>query len=268
MKRPLGTSARRMDTAPLVLIDVETEEAITGRAYVFCYLPAATTAVEAILREAATRVTGDRVVPVDLNAKLARHFRLLGVRGLVTMALAGFDAACWDALAVAAGVPLVEFLGGRVRPVRSYNSNGLSLTPGSGIGDQGSGVRGSRFEALADEAEELLEEGGFTAVKLRLGYAAAGDDLAAVEAVRKRVPDGTVLMADYNQALTIAEALQRGRALDHDGLAWIEEPIRHDDYAGHATLVRELATPIQIGENFDGPHAMADAMAAHACDYA
>ena len=111
MKRPLGTSARRMDTAPLVLIDVDTEEAISGRAYVFCYLPAATAAVEAILREAAARVTGDRVAPVDLKAKLARHFRLLGVRGVVTMALAGFDAACWDALATAAGVPLVELLG-------------------------------------------------------------------------------------------------------------------------------------------------------------
>jgi len=121
---------------------------------------------------------------------------------------------------------------------------------------------------LADEAAELLEEGGFTAVKLRLGYAAAADDLAAVEAVRKRVPAGTVVMADYNQALTVAEALQRGRALDGEGLAWIEEPIRHDDYAGNATLVRELATPIQIGENFDGPYAIADAIAAHACDYA
>jgi len=268
MKRPLGTSARRMDTAPLVLIDVDTEEGIVGRAYVFCYLPAATTAVEAILSEAAARVTGDRIAPVDLGAKLARHFRLLGVHGLVTMALAGFDAACWDALAVAAGVPLVEFLGGSIRPVRAYNSNALSLTqPGSGIRDPGS-ARGSRFDALADEAEELLEEGGFTAVKLRLGYAAAADDVAALRAVRKRVPEGTVVMADYNQALTVAAARQRGRALDQEGLAWIEEPIRHDDYAGNATLARELTTPIQIGENFDGPHAMADAIAAHACDYA
>jgi mandelate racemase len=268
MKRPLGTSARRMDTAPLVLIDVDTEEGIVGHAYVFCYLPAATTAVEAILSEAAARVTGDRIAPVDLGAKLARHFRLLGVHGLVTMALAGFDAACWDALAVAAGVPLVEFLGGGIRPVRAYNSNALSLTqPGSGIRDPGS-ARGSRFDALADEAEELLEEGGFTAVKLRLGYAAAADDVAALRAVRKRVPEGTVVMADYNQALTVAAARQRGRALDQEGLAWIEEPIRHDDYAGNATLARELTTPIQIGENFDGPHAMADAIAAHACDYA
>src|SRR5262249_32796300 len=137
MKRPLGTSARRMDTAPLVLIDVDTEEGVSGRAYVFCYLPAATAAVEAILSEAAARVSGDRLAPGDLSAKLARHFRLLGIHGLVTMALAGLDAACWDALAIAAGVPLVEFLGGSIRPVRAYNSNGLSIR------DAGFGVRDS-----------------------------------------------------------------------------------------------------------------------------
>ena len=270
MKRALGTSARRMDIAPLVLIDLETEEGVTGRAYVFCYLPAATAAVEALVQEAASRVTGDRVAPVDLNAKLARHFRLLGVRGVVTMALAGLDAACWDALAVAAGVPLVELLGGSVRPIRAYNSNGLSLREGgSGMGDPGSGVRRrSGFDELADEAEELLEEGGFNAVKLRLGYGSMSDDVAALRAIRKRVPDATIVMADYNQALTVTEALQRGRALEQEGLAWIEEPIRHDDYAGNATLARELATPIQIGENFDGPYAMAEAIAAHACDYA
>jgi mandelate racemase len=261
MKRALGTSARRMDIAPLVLIDVETEEGVTGRAYVFCYLPAATVGVEAILRDAAACVKGDRVSPRDLNARLARHFRLLGVRGIVTMALAGFDAACWDALAVAAGVPLVTFLGGAIRSVLAYNSNGLSIR------DSGLGIRDS-FSDLADEAEELLSEGNFTAIKLRLGYATLDEDVAALEAVRKRVPESTVIMSDYNQALTVAEALDRGRALDAEGLAWIEEPIRHDDYAGNATLTRELATPIQIGENFDTPNAMAEALAARACDYA
>lgn len=253
MKRALGTSARRMDIAPLVLIDLETEEGVTGRAYVFCYLPAATVGVEAILRDAAARVKGDRVNPRDLNARLARHFRLLGVRGIVTMALAGFDAACWDALAVAAGLPLVALLGGSVGQIRAYNSNGLSLM---------------ETGALADDAQALLEEGNFDAVKLRLGYAALREDLAALNAVRARVPSDTVIMADYNQALTVAEALERGRALDTEGLAWIEEPIRHDDYAGNATLTRELATPIQIGENFDTPNAMAEALAARACDYA
>jgi len=48
---------------------------------------------------------------------------------------------------------------------------------------------------------------------------------------------------------------------------WIEEPVRHDDYAGSARLARELETPIQIGENFLGTRAMATAIAAGAADY-
>ncbi len=66
----------------------------------------------------------------------------------------------------------------------------------------------------------------------------------------RRVGDAIAMMVDYNQALSLAEALERGRALDGEGIYWLEEPIRHDDYAGYATLVRELKTPIQIGENF------------------
>jgi mandelate racemase len=73
-------------------------------------------------------------------------------------------------------------------------------------------------------------------------------------------------MVDYNQALGVAEALERGRALDGEGVYWIEEPIRHDDYRGAAKLARELATPVQIGENFSLVHGMEEALAADACD--
>jgi len=55
--------------------------------------------------------------------------------------------------------------------------------------------------------------------------------------------------------------------LDDENIFWLEEPIRHDDYAGSARLVRELNTPVQIGENFSEASAMATALAAGACDY-
>ena len=71
-------------------------------------------------------------------------------------------------------------------------------------------------EAVADEAEKLLA-GGFRAVKLRLGYPTLKEDLAAVRAVRRRIGDEVALMVDYNQALSLAEALERGRALDAGG---------------------------------------------------
>ena len=64
----------------------------------------------------------------------------------------------------------------------------------------------------------------------------------------------------------MAEALRRGRALDGEGLAWIEEPVRADDHRGSAAVAEALATPVQIGENFSGPFDMAEALRLGAAD--
>ena len=251
MNHVLGTSQALVRAAPLLLLDLETEEGVTGHAYLFCYVPAAAAAIASLLTEIERQVKGQRIEPGALWAKLARRFTLIGVQGVVRMAMSGFDVACWDALAKAAGQPLVCLLGGSPRPIRAYNSNGLGLMPAP---------------ALADEAEELLH-GGFSALKLRLGYATLEEDLAAVRAVRKRIPTGIQVMVDYNQALSVAEALRRGRALDDEGVYWMEEPIRHDDYRGCAKLAAAIATPVQIGENFSQPQAMEEALAFGACDF-
>jgi mandelate racemase len=251
LRRPLGTSAQTLRTVHLLLVDLATEEGVTGRAYAFCYLPAAAPAIQAMLGEAARTLAGKRVAPLELDAALRRRFTLLGGQGLVRMATAALDVAAWDALAVALGVPLATLLGAAPGPVLAYNSCGLGIMPA---------------EAAADEAEALLE-GGFRAVKLRLGRPTLGEDLAVARAVRRRLPDEVALMVDFNQALAPVEAVRRGRALDGEGVYWIEEPIRHDDYAGSAWVARELATPVQIGENFDGVPAMEKALAARASDY-
>lgn len=120
--------------------------------------------------------------------------------------------------------------------------------------------------AVADEAEKLLA-GGFRAVKLRLGYATADRDLATARAVRERIGGEISLMVDYNQALTVAEAMKRGRMLDAENIFWLEEPTRHDDYDGMAKLASALNTSIQIGENFSQVTAMAVALAAKASDF-
>lgn len=251
MRYVLGTSAAAVRAAPLLLVDVETEEGVTGRTYLFCYLAAAAPAIVSLLAEVERAVRGERIAPDALWALLSKRFRLIGVQGIVRMAMAAFDTACWDALAIAANMPLATYLGGSPRPVPAYNSCGLGLMPPA---------------ALADEAEKLLA-GGFRAVKLRLGYATLEEDVAALHAVKKRVPGAIKIMVDFNQALSVDEALKRGLALDSEGVSWIEEPIRHDDYRGCAMLARELQTPIQIGENFSEPRAMAEALDLQACDY-
>jgi mandelate racemase len=248
----LGTSRGAVTAAPLLLVDLDTREGVTGRAYLFCYLRAAAPAIASILTEVERVVKGEPVVPADLWRKLAERFTLIGVQGIVRMAMAGLDVAAWDALAIAAGKPLASTLGAALRPIRAYNSCGLGLMASPG--------------RVADEAEKLMA-GGFRAVKLRLGYPTLAEDIAAVRAVRRRIGEHAALMIDYNQALSVAQALERGRALDDEGVYWLEEPIRHDDYAGAARLKHELKTPIQIGENFSETSAMATALAADAADY-
>jgi mandelate racemase len=250
MRYALGTSAATVRRAPLLLVDLETREGVAGRAYQFCYRPAAAPAIVGFLDDILEAAAGASLVPDELWAMLSRRYTLIGVQGIVRMAMALVDVAAWDALAQAAGLPLARLLGAEPRPVPAYNSNGLGLMPPA---------------ALADEAEALLA-GGFRAVKLRLGYPTLEEDLAAVRAVRGRIPGEVAVMVDYNQALSAAEGLRRARALDDEGVYWIEEPIRHDDYAGCAAIAAATATPVQIGENFSQVYDMQKALAAGACD--
>ena len=251
LKRPLQTATLLIRSAPLALVDLETSGGIVGRAYLFCYAGPIMKAVVAMLAELGAAIEGDALAPFDLEQKLSKRMILPGLQGVVGMALAGIDMAAWDAMAKAAGLPLARLLGGTVRRVPAYNSNGLGLI----------GPERVPAEALA------LVEGGFRAVKLRLGYATLIEDVAAVRAARSALPDDIELMTDYNQCLVPAEAEIRGRALDGEGLAWIEEPVRADDYTGNALVAAALATPVMIGESFWGTHDMAKALDARACDY-
>ena len=106
MTYALGTSRGMITKAPLLLIDLETEEGVTGCSYLWCYFPAAMPAIANILEEVERVMKGERVAPVDLWARLAERFALIGVQGIVRMAMSGFDMAAWDALAKAAGLPL------------------------------------------------------------------------------------------------------------------------------------------------------------------
>lgn len=246
----LGTSAAVVRAAPLLLVEAQTEEGILGRSYVFAYRRSGAQAIALVLQEAAAMAQGEDIAPLAIAAKVHRRFDLLGVTGIVRMALSALDMALWDALAVAAGAPLTRLLGGTPRPLRAYNSCGLGLMSP---------------QAAADEAEALLE-GGMTAVKLRLGYPTLGEDLAVTRAVRSRLPAAVDLLVDYNQALSRLDALERGRALQQEGVSWLEEPIRHDDLPGNAGIARSLNLPLQLGENFDGPKDMLRALQAGACD--
>src|SRR5262245_3251487 len=127
LKLPLQTSGGTVRSAPLVLIDLATEEGVTGRAYLFCYTPLVLKPVVQLLHNLSELLRGDAVAPLQIDLRLQQTFRLLGATGPVAMAMAGVDMAAWDALARAAGLSLVRLLGGVPRRVPAYNSCGLGI---------------------------------------------------------------------------------------------------------------------------------------------
>jgi mandelate racemase len=251
LERPVVARIATITDWPLILIDLATKEGIIGRSYLEPYIAKSMRYLVPALLDLGETLKGRRVAPLELHDAARRSLHFVGYEGLSMIAASGLDMAAWDALAKAANVPLCVLLGGSVGPVRSYNSNGLWLKDP---------------EAVAEEARELREEGGFTGLKLRLGRERAGDDLATLAAVRKAVGDDMHLMVDFNQGLNLAEALQRCHMIDDHGLAWIEEPLVYDNLDGHAQLAAELKTPVQIGENFYGPRELHKALQKKACD--
>jgi mandelate racemase len=252
LERPVVARIAAISDWPLILIDLETEEGVVGRAYLEPYVPKAMTYLVPALRHLGALLKGRPIAPVELYEAARKSLHFVGYQGLSMIAVSGLDMAAWDALARAAEVPLCVLLGGSVGPVKAYNSNGLWLHEPAKV---------------AAEAIELREEGGFAGLKLRLGRARLSDDLATLEAVRKSVGTDMELMVDFNQGLHLGEALQRCHAIDDAGLAWIEEPIVYDNLDGYRQLASELKTPIQIGENFYGPRDLHTALQHKACDF-
>jgi mandelate racemase len=244
--KPHPTAGGNVTSAPLVLIDLQTEEGVTGRTYLFCYTSFALAPVVRLVESLGALLAGDALEPLEINRKLLARLRLLGPQGLTGMAVAGIDMAAWDALAVAQGVPLAALLGGKPVPVTAYHSCGMG------------GLKGA-----TEDAEETARL-GFGAIKYKVGYSDVQGDLAVIAAARKA---GLNVLVDYNQSLDVTSAIARARGLDGEALVWIEEPTTADDYEGHARIAAAASTPIQIGENMWGPTDFAKAIAAGASDY-
>jgi len=248
LEPPVRTASGHVTQAPLLLIDLTTDEGIVGRSYLFGYHAFTLAPLRELVVALGEIVKGNVLAPVELDKTMRSRMTLFGTRGLQGVAVAGVDMAAWDALAVRAGVPLAEMLGSRPRPIPAYNSLGM-IPPGE----------------AADAAAKTVAA-GFKALKVKVGWPTLAEDLAVVRAARKHLGDDAALMVDYNQSLATPEAIRRGRVLDGESVSWIEEPVRADDYRGAAEIATQVTTPIQIGENFNGVYEMELALSLGASD--
>jgi mandelate racemase len=249
ISRPVKNAFGVIRSAPLVLIDVETDQGITGRAYIFAYTRLTLAPLVRLITDIGSELAGKAIAPFDLMTQMDAKFRLLGWQGLVGMAVSGLDMAFWDALGQAAGQPLAKLLGGSPRPIRAYDSYGA-------------------IDPLADEKDlrRSLEQ-GFRGIKIKGGDGDLANDERVVDAVRGLIGPDIALMLDFNQSLDPSEASRRIERLAAYDLHWIEEPVAAENLSGHAKVRAASPTSIQAGENWWFPRGFAEAIAAGASDF-
>ena len=153
------------------------------------------------------------------------------------------DMAWWDLHARSRNEPLWKTLGGQ----------GPDVEVGADFGAM------ETIDALLGKIDQALKA-GFKRVKLKY---APGWDLDMVQAVRKAFPDG-VFHIDCNSGYTLKD-IDMFRQLDRYNLAMIEQPLMHDDLVDHATLQRQISTPICLDESITSPEKVRKAIEIGAC---
>ncbi len=163
-------------------------------------------------------------------------------------AKAAVEMAVLDLQGRALGVPVAALLGGTVRDEVRFNAWIGAVAPAQ-----------AAREAAAWAAR------GFRTAKIKVA-GATDEGLERVAAVRAAVGAGLALRVDFNESLTLAEAVPFIRRLEPHALTLVEQPIPRDDIAGLATIRRHIAIPLMADESVTGPASLIEIIRSEAAD--
>ena len=247
-KRPPVTASGAVNELPLVLLDLETDAGLIGRAYLFVFLKSMLKPTMGCVTAIEELVKGMSADPEQVDPLLRRRLRLLDVHGILGQVLSGLDMALWDIKGKALNKPVYELLGGKEQEfVIPY----ASLQP---VGHSFEEYRDS-LVAWAEKAKSL----GFKAVKsevtLNGPYAHSGlnenDDKTTevVAAVRKALGPDIHLMIDVQYRWKDAEeALRTVKDWAEFNIYFLETPVWTDDIKSYARMHDEAPMKIAAGE--------------------
>jgi L-alanine-DL-glutamate epimerase-like enolase superfamily enzyme len=238
-----------------VLARVRTDGGIEGIGYIVYARQDLVRAVGEATRELASHLIGAHVLEVEAAwARLAAHGSWTGPGGLLHIAIAPLDIALWDAAGKAVGQPVYRLLGGYRERLPAYASDRLwySLS----------------LDELAESADRHVRN-GYRAVKLRLGKESNPQrEVERVQAVRQAVGAEVSILVDATESWDRAQATQTGRLLQGAGVAWLEDPLHHQDLTGLAHLAQSLEIPVAGGEHLYDLHAFKELLQHRAVDIA
>jgi mandelate racemase len=289
VKYPVVSSVRQSAKVDFVLLDVRTDEGISGIAYAQAFSRHGAQAIRACLGLLEEVVVGEDPGRIErICQKMWKATKLLGHQGLSTFALSMVDIALWDIAGKAAGQPVFRLLAPAGAPGEQSGAGTSEISASADKSDMARRPQSSSVstfstspastaapvpvspaanapalpvymsdglwlvspqEAAAQAA--AFADAGFVAMKMRLGRP-EGVDIAAYRAIRSAVGDAVDVMGDVNQGWAPAQALVAGAQLAAEGLSWLEEPVDAEDDEAHAALTARLPLAIATGENLYG----------------
>ncbi len=224
---------------PTLLVCVKTDDGIVG--WGECS-PMNGRVIQAHIRHSLAPIVVGRD-PFDVEAivedMFVRTYKIAGQSQ--AMAASGIEIALWDIKGKALGVPIYKLLGGAYRKrIRMYASSmRRDISP----------------EDEAKRMARLVDERGFTAVKVRIGGKFGFDEdvfpgrsEAVVREVRSELGGDVEIMVDANSCFTAPRAIQLGRRLEEYGIFHFEEPCPYTDLDSTAKVAEALDVPVAGGE--------------------
>ena len=233
---------------PWTLVRVYTDAGVvgTGEAYWGAGVPE-------LIERMKPFVVGEN--PLDID-RLFEHLvqKMSGegsIEGVTVTAIAGIEVALHDLAGKVLGVPAYQLLGGKYRDeVRVYCDCHTEAEADP--------------EACADEAERVVEDLGYDALKFDLDVPSGLEKDRAnrhlrpgeirhkvdiVEAVTERVKDRADVAFDCHWTFSGGSAKRLASELEEYDVWWLEDPVPPENLDVQEEVTKSTTTPIAVGEN-------------------
>ncbi|MEM7042167.1 MAG: mandelate racemase/muconate lactonizing enzyme family protein [Pseudomonadota bacterium] len=239
-----GKTARR----ECGLIEVETEEGVVGIGEAWGPPKVAAAYLDLIKEAFVGRTLYERELVWSDIISSRYH---LGLQNQMTACYSGINIACHDALGRTLGVSVADLLGGRGKEViPAYASDGY-------ITDDPEGKLPTQLERVS--------EGGFHAVKIKIGLSPSSDQ-ARCMLTRELLGDDMLILVDANGNYTADLTLESMTRISDVGIHLYEEPLPPQDVQGYCALTARASIPVAAGEALYTMHDFARLMHPRAVD--
>ncbi|SFE09764.1 mandelate racemase/muconate lactonizing enzyme family protein [Spirosoma endophyticum] len=236
LKAPISISLGTIEHARNILIEIQTNEDITGwgeGSHLWMIVGETQASGLAAANDMAKLLIGRD--PLDIEGCINTLTRYLPGHPTTRSA---FDMALYDIAAKAARMPLYQFLGGSKRVLVTDETIYIN-TP----------------ERMVEDALRIQEKGA-EAIKVKLGTNLR-DDIGRVAAIRNAIGDGTPIRTDANQGWDVVTAQAVLRAIGDWNVQYCEQPIKRYDIAGLRQIRQSSTVPIMADESlFDATDAI------------